>query len=131
MYNKKYVPPQRRPSQSDSDDQQKRTGACYLCSKKHMARDCPYLEIAQDAVKYAMKMLSKSFSRKAGRTNPEKKTPSSTNNKKNTISCKKNYRLAIIQTLSTEDFDTEANSSQDLEDIDETVLLLNKLLRKV
>jgi hypothetical protein len=51
MYNKKYVPPQRRLSQSDSDDQQKRTGACYLCSKKHMARDCPYLEIAQDAVK--------------------------------------------------------------------------------
>jgi hypothetical protein len=130
MYNKKYVPPQRRPSQSDSDDQQKRTRACYLCSKKHMARDCPYLEIAQDAVKHAMKTLSKSYSRKAGRTNPEKKTPSSTKDEKNTASRKRNHGLAATQTSSTEDSDTEADSSQDLEDADETVLLSNELIRK-
>jgi hypothetical protein len=95
-----------------------------------MARDCPYLEIAQDVVKHAMKTLSKSFSRKAGRTNLEKKTPSSTNDKKNTVSRKKNHGLAATQTSSTEDSDTEADSSQDLEDADETVLVSNELLCK-
>jgi hypothetical protein len=95
-----------------------------------MARDCPYLEITQDIVKYTMTTLSKSFSRKVGRTNPKKKTPSSTNDKKNTVSRKKNYGLAATQILSTEDSDIEADSSQDLEDVDETVLLSNELIRK-
>jgi hypothetical protein len=78
-----------------------------------------------------MTTLSKSFSRKVRRINPEKKTPSSTNNKKNTVSYKKNHGLATTQTLSTEDLDIEADSSQDLEDIDKTVLLSNKLIYKV
>jgi hypothetical protein len=56
---RKYVPPHQRSSSGSSNDEgHKHTGQCYLCNRKHMARDCPYLEIAKHAVQHAIKELS-------------------------------------------------------------------------
>ena len=134
---------QRRPSQSDNDNQQKRTGACYLCFKRHMARDCPYLEIAQDAVKHAMRALSKShssksYSRKTGKSSDKKDlTPASSakRDEKKPSPHKKSHRLAAVQTSRTDDSDTATDSSQDLEDTDledtdETILLSHEQICK-
>jgi hypothetical protein len=66
----KYQPPHKRQGSESSSDGYKRNGQCYLCSKKHMARDCPFLEIAQEAVQHAMKELSRS--RKPRTSRPER-----------------------------------------------------------
>src|SRR5437588_40840 len=96
-----------------------------------MARDCPYLEIAQDAVKHAIRALSKSYSRKTGKSsNKKNSTSSAKRDKKKPSSHRKSHRLAAAQTSGTDDSDTAADSSQELEDTDETILLSHEQIRK-
>jgi hypothetical protein len=147
----KYMPPhrressgrgrKRRDSSSSSSGNTTSDYVCYLCNDKHFLRHCPYIKIAQKAVREKIKIdkaHDKSSSRhrdRSSRKTDEKKvhfhqTPSPSPSRKPALKKSKGKASGYSAQTTTDEYSTHSDTDSDVE-ASEHVLLSREEICKV